>query len=537
MLKEIRCEKLIEPKLTFTQGLNTLTGPEDGTNSIGKSYVLMLIDFAFGGSDFLTHSRDVIDNIGHLQVEMDFEFDSEIYTFSRSTQTPDEIYAPHLEESPDVSKKDFTAFLKQQYQFPESSTSFREAVSPSFRIWGRQKDNPLKPLDSIPGEAGEPVITRLMKLFSYYAEIEQFKEQQKSETDKKATLTRAQKEGFIKSIRSKTEYKEHNQRLAEVQVRIKAIREQMDLYIANIQQLVQEENLKLYRKKNSIISEMDQDQRRLERIRISGAGGKANQNHFRKVREFFSDIDDEKILQIEGFHSGISKILNNEIKTEMTILNDKVKTHRDNISGIDSQIRAIAGMPEKPNHLQDMLLELTVEEKSILQMIEHWDLKQQFTQNIKDSKAEMADTLQASLQNIAKTINDELTDLIHLFYTESMVAPEIELAEQKYVFHANADSGTGKAYTNMIALDLALIHKTYIPVVIHDLIMFKNIEIPAIEKIVAQYKTETKQIFVAFDELGRYNEETLKSLKDTEFLHLNSERLAFGISWKDKKKV
>ncbi|MFM5325952.1 hypothetical protein ACET9W_19250 [Aeromonas veronii] len=92
MLKEIRCNKLVNGKITFHPGLNTLIGPDDGTNSIGKSSVLMLIDFSLAGDDFIKLSSDVIENVGSISVEIDFLFQDSLYTFTRNTDTPNVVF-------------------------------------------------------------------------------------------------------------------------------------------------------------------------------------------------------------------------------------------------------------------------------------------------------------------------------------------------------------------------------------------------------------------------------------------------------------
>lgn len=65
MLKSISCEKLIDTSITFKQGLNAVVGADDAHNSIGKSSVLMLIDFSFGGSDFPNKCDDVCSGQAH----------------------------------------------------------------------------------------------------------------------------------------------------------------------------------------------------------------------------------------------------------------------------------------------------------------------------------------------------------------------------------------------------------------------------------------------------------------------------------------
>ncbi|PSU26040.1 hypothetical protein CTM96_07995, partial [Photobacterium phosphoreum] len=60
MLTSIYCEKLTKKELIFENGLNVLVGANNGENSIGKSSVLMLIDFSFGGNSFPNDCSDVI---------------------------------------------------------------------------------------------------------------------------------------------------------------------------------------------------------------------------------------------------------------------------------------------------------------------------------------------------------------------------------------------------------------------------------------------------------------------------------------------
>ena len=55
MLKEIRCDAFklgnssIRPPIVFHNGLNVVNGGDIVDNSIGKSTVLQIVDFAFGG--------------------------------------------------------------------------------------------------------------------------------------------------------------------------------------------------------------------------------------------------------------------------------------------------------------------------------------------------------------------------------------------------------------------------------------------------------------------------------------------------------
>ena len=58
MLMEIRCDDFkendnVRKPITFYKGLNVVLGNESGTNSVGKSTFLMILDFVFGGDDYI----------------------------------------------------------------------------------------------------------------------------------------------------------------------------------------------------------------------------------------------------------------------------------------------------------------------------------------------------------------------------------------------------------------------------------------------------------------------------------------------------
>ena len=86
MLVEIRCDKFIShgkqrPPVVFKSGLNTVLGSETGSNSIGKSTFLMIVDFVFGGDDYVLKSTDVQTQVGPHSIQFAFEFNKAKYLF------------------------------------------------------------------------------------------------------------------------------------------------------------------------------------------------------------------------------------------------------------------------------------------------------------------------------------------------------------------------------------------------------------------------------------------------------------------------
>ena len=90
MLAEIRCDKFMDsgkvrPPIRFEKGLNTILGASRASNSIGKSTFLMIIDFVFGGKDYVTLNNDVERNVGIHEIQFTFQFGEQKYYFSRSS--------------------------------------------------------------------------------------------------------------------------------------------------------------------------------------------------------------------------------------------------------------------------------------------------------------------------------------------------------------------------------------------------------------------------------------------------------------------
>ena len=74
MLSKISCEKFYIKEINFHSGLNVVLGDDNGSNSIGKSTFLMVIDFVFGGKDYVLKSTDVQRNVGNHIILFEFQF-------------------------------------------------------------------------------------------------------------------------------------------------------------------------------------------------------------------------------------------------------------------------------------------------------------------------------------------------------------------------------------------------------------------------------------------------------------------------------
>lgn len=133
MLKKIQCDKFVSngqmrPPIEFRKGLNTILGGANANNSIGKTTLLLIIDFVFGGGSYL--DSDAISKVGLHTINFEFEFNGESYFFSRSTTQKSTVNKcdDHYNLIEEINIKDFNNFLQEQYDMCLYGSSFREWI-------------------------------------------------------------------------------------------------------------------------------------------------------------------------------------------------------------------------------------------------------------------------------------------------------------------------------------------------------------------------------------------------------------------------
>ncbi|MBQ7929511.1 MAG: DUF2326 domain-containing protein, partial [Clostridia bacterium] len=124
-----------------------------------------------------------------------------------------------------------------------------------------------------------------------------------------------------------------------------------------------------------------------------------------------------------------------------------------------------------------------------------------------------------------------------LLYKEEYNAPLIHFSDPGYLFITPNDTGTGIAYKGLVVFDLAILHLTKLPIVVHDSLVLKQISDDAIESIMNQYIDCGKQTIIALDKQQSYTSKTSELLENYSVLKLapNGSEL-FGRSWGKRTK-
>ena len=126
-----------------------------------------------------------------------------------------------------------------------------------------------------------------------------------------------------------------------------------------------------------------------------------------------------------------------------------------------------------------------------------------------------------------------------MVYGPSRSSSELRLkTANSYSFTSPQDTGTGKSYAGLIGFDLAMLSLTRLPFVIHDSVIYKNIEVPATKRILRILAAvKSKQIFLSFDEAKKFGPQIEHLLKKFTVSKLSHDKLLYTKDWRDKKQV
>ena len=159
-------------------------------------------------------------------------------------------------------------------------------------------------------------------------------------------------------------------------------------------------------------------------------------------------------------------------------------------------------------------------------------LQLQFNNRVALSSCNRPEKKLIILAGIQRSLNNDISGLVKFIYNESRVSPQLTLLPESYSYDIPQDTGTGKAYSNLILLDTSLLRHTKIPFLIHDSLLFKNVENRAIENILRVYLSLNQQAFVALDGDIVDSVTAQELVKTSAVIHLSANKLLYTQDWR-----
>lgn len=554
MLVEVQCDKFVKygqirKPIRFHSGLNAVLGDDNGSNSIGKSTFLMILDFIFGGSAYVKKCTDVQENVKEHTINFTFEFDGIPFHFARNTVdynkvvSCDENYKPLEDEKP-LSISEYWAFLCEKYGLTADGITWRGVVSRFIRVYKRDTLDEERPLRSAKDEKAADVIKNYMRLFDRYAAVEaQIKMAADAEDEKEAFRKTTQQYNRVRAAKNDKEKVANETRILELEQQEKELAENsnqglLDLDSMTARRLTElNEQLINYRRQRARV------QTQLNAVRRDMTEEKKGfKRTFTELERFFPSEEFRTLEDIERFHSKLAKILAEEFaETEKDLATTYVLLNNE-IVKLQNEVTEIQNIPNVSQAILKEFARITTELNNLREANENFDE----LERLKKVAADYAETRDAVIHDqligIESSVNQAMREISLSILKDATHLPPILRMEKlnKYTFNTPNDGGTGAQYRGLITFDLANMEVAPVPFVVHDSVLLKNIERPVFSEIMRVYEAEKdkdKQVFMAYDTLDSYGEDTRKLVRGNMVLELSPDgNELFGWAWNKEKK-
>ncbi len=545
MLVEIMCDEFKDHgtprgRIPLHAGLNTVMGSAAGSNSIGKSTFLMIIDFVFGGDDYVEKLTDVQAEVGEHRICFAFQFRDGMHYFSRSNvdyknvQKCDEDYRPL--ENGLISVNQYLSFLQTHYDMALVGLTFRNAVSRSMRIYKRETLDEEHPLHQAKQETAKAAIEGLLKLTDLYSGIEAQSKITTEAKDKYSTFKKAQKYQYIPFVTKQSDYDKNEARIVELTEQAEELARKSSGGLLDLDSM-QAERLSVLQGKLSSFKR--QRSRVLSQLRAIRADQDLGKKEFKKnyddLLRFFPEVDLKRIEAIEGFHKQLTGILKKEFSETEENMQAALALIETEMAQIEASIAQMAKTTDLSKVVLEQYVAIDKELKTLRTANENYIKTTELSEVAKAYEAELNRLVVEQMAIMQQEINIEMVNINNEIYGGRKTAPTLTIADAShYTFFTPRDGGTGAQYKGLVVFDLAMLKLTRLPVIAHDSVMLKHIEDNAIEKIMELYASTPKQVFIAMDKEGSYTPKAQKIMENTKVLQLSpGEGALFGRTWND----
>lgn len=534
MLFEIACEKFRRNSIIFHEGLNVVLGDDNATNSIGKSSFLMIVDFAYGGDSLIEHNKDIVAELGHHDYYITFLLDVSKTRFCRGTSRPELVY-PCAEDGSlgdPISVNEYKAWLTIELKLKEHDATFRSLVSLFSRIWGKPNLDVHHPLHSVPAQSARECVDTLIKIFNLYKPIAELVRELKEIESEQSDLRRAFKRRIVPNI-GKKKYAENSGLIEEMQAELSDIKANLASYALTIKSIVNKEVLELKTEKDELLALKLDVESKLRRVCGSLLENKfVRSSSFEGLKAFFPQVNADRLANIEEFHSSIAKILKGELNSSLQVLTAQASGLNERLSQIDEQLIERLGSLDSPSVVVDRVFGVSNMLRTAQQENAFFEKNKVLTGQNKEMGDQLSEKKLGTVKRIEDQLNRTMREIVSEIFGASRKSPHLNLLEYNYNFQVFEDTGTGTAYSSLIVLDLAVFKLTDLPFLIHDSILFKNVENAAVAQIVRIYGEIGKQVFIAIDEVDKYGSEAADFLRQRAVMQLSDKEVLFIKDWR-----
>lgn len=542
MLKEIICDSFSPTyrKIVLNHGLNIVQGTENASNSIGKSTFLMILDFIFGGDDYINLLDDVQDEVGPHSIKFMFDFKGEQYRFARSTNDKNNIVCCSGEDYlPDGTSKTLTeyrVFLEKHYSLYNEGQTLRNTVSRFIRVYPRDAIMDRKhPLSENRHQSDKNAIDDLLKVMGLYSQIKEKQDLSNECGAKLNAFKAAQKYRFIPTIDGEENLEELIDRLENKRRRLL---DETSFGMTDIESIKESRLAELQIKQSQLKREKTALQLKIETVKLNRTNAEQRgKKEYDALKRYFPSVDIAEIEKIDEFHNKLISILQNDVSSYEIGLREEIKSIDAAIEEVENEFEDIAKEDNTSKIILKDFAETDNNLKYFKMMKKNEKVKEELAKEKGEAEKAYNDLLLNTTFEFVKLLNSQMGKINDIIYNGKKTQPYLTIDKSsKYTFTNPKDGGSGTSYRGVIVFDIAMSHLATLPIIVHDSDMLKLIEDEAVENILKVYKNAGCQVFIAIDKKSTYPEEAQKIIEDSTILKLASESGAlFGRTWNTKE--
>lgn len=555
MLIEVYCDKfktggkdgIVRPAISFHEGLNAVIGDNNRSNSIGKSTLLMIIDFVFGGDDYIHKCAAVHENVGEHTIFFTLEFKGNTYSFGRNNIKHQELtkcdrqYNP-IEGADPIKLDDYKEWLSKMYEVDIEGLTWRGVMSKFIRVYNRDTMDASRPLQTAKDGKVVDDIKRCLKQFGKYSIVEKQITQAKVAEDEKEAFRKSVAFDHIRMAKTEKEYNENEVKAAELEAQETELAENSSKGLLDLSGMKAQQINELNAQLITYTRQRARVQTQLNSLRREMVEGKKTfKRSYSDLERFFPGVEFKEIGDIEQFHQSLSKVLSAEFKESEKDLATAYIMLGNEILKIKEQIAAIKTIPNVTQAVLKEYARITTELNNLRSANANFKTYDQLKKTAKAYSETRDEVIAAQLSDIQDSINQKMKEITARIVRDAhLIPPRLELTKlNAYSFETKGDGGSGAALRGLITFDLANMDLSNIPFVVHDADLMDPIEKPTLTELIKEYDSVKKygrQVFVSFRSYEFYAKEARPILKSCRVIELEAKgKELFGWAWNKEK--
>ena len=521
MLKMISCNKFKNNAkvITFHNGLNIVKGDGEKSNSIGKSTLLMIIDFCFGGRDYPKVENKTISFVGDHNIDFVFEFNGISYFFRRSTNNSNIIYEftdeTYTNEKIRYQLDDYNAFLADKYNISSLNLTLRSVIGKFFRIYNRHTINEVRPLNSSLNDDDQQAIINFLKLFNCDHDIQSLLNKEDILKKDKTTYDRLSKINAGVIAQSKAEYENNSTEIAKIENELQSFHKNNDTGTVDMQAILMKEKRELKLQYSNLKKQETKLMNSLNIINADDLDETSTTKTIEKLKEFFPEVKIDEFIKIEEFHKGVKSILKSQAKEENNKIESQLALIRNEMKRIWTEVCKYDSVPNVKQEIIDRSTWLSKRLDELKKSNENYEKFLQTKDELKEIKDTIKSQTEDDILRVSHEINTKMAYLEETYGSKVKYPPQIQiLSLNSYRFGIPNDTGTANRYKSVVTFDVATMLETILPAVIHDSVFFDAQGDANINYMLKLYRLlPNKQIFIAYDDKNKLSQENQEYIK------------------------